>query len=325
MSYRTRLFLDKISITVHVDRSLHHRILLASEGMELQEKIRRKSGPSELLKNYRRAYTLGLGGGEELTIQLDPRREARNQQTTAFPHHRFLRLEWNPCKAHFANHAAFTLITQFLAELIPGFEIIAFLEAINITRIDISFDVRGVHVDGLCISALLRRTFTGHYVYGPSGARNSMEFGQPTSDQYLLVYDKNLEQKINKNGRFDGSPINDARRAKVVRRSRTRFELRLRDVGPLSRLFSMPNPFSRYTVRGLFNVERERRGHVFEWFLDSCRQRGVQAALSRIENPRQRTKYALAIREAQPPSWWEPSVLWNELAAAVKEAFSAGG
>lgn len=320
MSRRTPLFIDKISITSHIDRALRNHVLMACEAMEVNERLSRRLWPSELLKNYQRAYTMSLGGGEELAIQLDPRRDSRDQKTGT-SRHRFLRLEWTPHYVTAGCPSAFLPLHEFLVDAIPCFELGAFLETMNITRIDISFDVRGVHVNGLEISALLRRNFTGHYVNGPHGLRNAVYLGQPTSDQYLLVYDKNLEEKKRQNGSIGEWPLNQMRRGKPVPRSRTRFELRLRDVGSLGRLFGMSNPFDRYEVREFFNVERAMRGHVMEWFLDSCRVRGVQAALSRVEDPRQRARYAQAVRETRPPAWWNTDQLWGELAEAVQRTF----
>ncbi|MGE0347703.1 hypothetical protein [Hydrogenophaga sp.] len=179
-------------------------------------------------------------------------------------------------------------------------------------------------MNDLQVFSLLRRAFTGHYKYGPLALLNAIEIGRAKGDKYLRVYDKIVQLK---NALLEGNSDPLERYLPPARGRRTiphvRFELQLRDVGSLPDLLRMSNPWAGFTVRTIRGIAERGTGHVFSWFLDSCRMRGVHAALSFIEDQRQRTKFANRVREASPPTWWDADAIWAELGDALQVAFTS--
>lgn len=151
-----------------------------------------------------------------------------------------------------------------------------------------------------------------------------MEFGRSNSDRYLLVYDKDFHLRMSAIAGYNNTAGADSRRARPLlrrTRTRTRFELRLKDTGPLANLQSISNPFSRYTVKEFRQLEQSLCGFQLAHFLDSCRLRGMQSALSLITDRRTRARYAAAVREVDPPEWWGSEELWTERHQAFGEVF----
>lgn len=318
MSYRTNIFIDKLNITYDVRRELHSRVLGAADGLAIDERLVRIYR-SDLLNNYQRAYEFEFGCGEKLKIQMHPWVSHNPVAVRASRGRRFIRLEWNPRKARLVDPHSWQCVMHLLSELIPGFTQDSLLNSACITRMDLAFDLYGQHVNALQIFSLLRRAFSGHYVHGPAGTTNAIEIGRPDGDKYLRVYNKRLERQITQIEVIASPTIG----SRVIRRRRswTRFELQLRDVGSFARLEAMANPFAGFTVRTVDQIATLANGYIAGWFLDSCRFRGVHAALSTIQNQRARTKYANLVRQAEPPHWWDAEILWLEMPAALQEVF----
>lgn len=320
---RTNLFIDRTSFTLAIptsDRANLHRSL---NEMLLDDAIQRVDNPfSELLKSYRYAYVLPLAEGSQLSIQVEPRDSAESTDITR-PRRRgtrrYLRIEWNPHAATTRGGLAFDHVLRLLARIISSFNIEMLLQA-NITRMDLTFDVLGVHVDRIDVFTLLRRTNSVRYKYGPIGMLNSTRLGLYGADKQLLVYDKSLEQRTRQIEQY-AQRCWSARGPLIRRRpAHTRFELQLRDIGPLEVLGTMANPFATYTVRTLQGHDNAGDS-LWPFFLDSCRLRGIQAALSRIPDRAQRDKLRRRVQMLDPPSWWNPQQLWQELPAAIAQVF----
>lgn len=320
---RTNLFIDRVSFTLTIPTSERANLHRSLNEMLLDDAIQRVDNPfSELLKSYRVAYILPLAEGSQLSIQVEPRDSAESTDITR-PHRRgtrrYLRIEWNPHAATTRGGLAFDHVFRLLAHIIPSFNIEMLLQA-NITRMDLTFDVFGIHVDRIDVFTLLRRTNSVRYNYGPIGMLNSTRLGLYGADKQLLVYDKSLEQRIRQIGRFVQSSGPGGRPLIRRRPAHTRFELQLRDIGPLEAVSTMANPFATYTVRTL-------QGHgnagdiLWPFFLDSCRLRGIQAALSLIPDRTQRDKLRQRVQMLDPPTWWDTAQLWAELPSAIRQVF----
>jgi hypothetical protein len=308
---------DRASITYAIPQALHMTTRHIWEGLLGRQEIFPPNAHSELFKNYSRAAVMPLANDCELKIQLDPRTDA-----TGYTPRKFMRLEWNPASSNRNGGMAQQRIYQLLEELVPRFNRDHFLDTATITRLDLTFDVHGVPLDSLCITAMLSRTYTGRYEYGARGALNSVHFGRPDSDQYLLVYDKNLERAMAKNGGIarlaNGVYVSNGR----VLRSCTRFELRLHDIGTFERLNGLSNPYERYSVSSAHNRQPELQSDEMRMMLDSVQLRGAHAALSRIRNRRLRTQLARALHHQCPASWWDSARIWSEVPVAIDRAFN---
>lgn len=317
MSVRSDLFIDRLSLTLRIDSSEHCAVKgnldgLVADGLLVQEQDRF----SEFLKSYRYAYRLMFGEGYFCAIQIFPHKRGA----------RFMRLEWNPNKAERVCSNAMERIARVLARCIPSYSAAVLLDA-NFTRIDLTFDLRGIPVDSFFVNAALRKNYSSQYTqlhekFGVSGQLNAREIGRPESDQYLLIYDKSLHAEIQQIRMNPSFAINSIRGAwpRRIRLSQTRFELRVRRVGSYEQLFNLPNPFARYTVVSRINAGGIKSDHHWKFFMAACEKFGAQAALSMIENRRERKRYLDAMRVAAPPAWWNPSEIWGELPNAIYRA-----
>lgn len=305
--------IDKLSMTIDINSRAHSGVLQRLQAMELHEDVLRvTNADSNLLKSYRYAYLVNISPDQACTIQIAPKDRGDRR--------RFMRLEWNPHKSSRGGGNSFDRILHCLSECIPTFDPIAVITESSITRIDISFDLFRVPVDSLLAFTILRKPNSRRFAelqqdYGPRGYLNSVDLGRYDADRYLVIYDKNIERRkrgiggigLYKNGTTVGyRPI-----------PRTRFELRLRDVGTYRDFLTLPNPYENYTITTFRSARAPSQDHHWVHFLDSCEVRGAQAALSLIENRRIRTQYRDALRACQPPDWWNPSLLWEE----AKNAF----
>lgn len=314
---RSHLFIDRLSMTILIEpaeRSPVVEILLslASDGT-LHAEQNRYSG---LLKSYRYAFYLPFDEERSCSIQVMPRA----------PGSRFMRLEWNPANAQKVHADPMGHIVELLRRCVPSYSANLILDA-NITRIDLSFRLYRIHVDSLLVFTTLRKPVSGRYFaphaqYDRTGRLNSMEIGRPDGDQYLLIYDKCLERENRQIGRLAqfAASLRHSPEVRRIKAPLSQFELRLRNIGNIENLGSMPNPFTLYSIINHTNAGGIRNDHQWQWFVDSCKVRGGQAALSMIENRRERTEFRNALRESNPPSWWNPVEIWREVPDAIRMA-----
>jgi hypothetical protein len=191
------------------------------------------------------------------------------------------------------------------------------------TRLDFSFDIENVQIDELAVFTLLRRVVTKRYEYGESGRLNAIYFGVPTSPRMLVMYDKALHLRIAK---IEGFPayrrqlMSNGRYLHRRQWARTRIEIRLFGLRSLVELSNLPNPFAKYTIREFRRLRANLAGHEYMLFLDSCRQRGMQGALSLIDDSSIRAEYAATVRQIDPALWWNTEQIWSEWQSALGSA-----
>jgi len=320
MSYRTSLFIDKLSFTYAVSPSDENSIIEEANEMANAGFLYRKSRYGDLLKNYRHAFGMEFGGNEGLIVQIGPRvptiivggREVRR---------RFMRLEWNPAKAIAVAPNAPGMVSSLLSRLSPAISTESMVRTLRVTRVDLAFDIFGEPIDNIGVSGLLRKAYSGRYEFSPLGGLNAIEIGKKENSRYLRVYDKLAEMRSR--SQDEHHPIY-IRTGNVFRRiqSRTRFELQLHKIGDLATLTRMKNPFAGFTVRTLHSLASGLSTHVESWMLDSCRRRGMQAALALIEDRRERAAYSRKILACEPPVWWDADAIWSEVPAALVAAFA---
>lgn len=320
MSYRTALFVDKITLTQSIPRPLQNEVLTEAASLALDGELTLKSRNSPTLAGpYRYAYARQLTQMGELLIQLAPWDDYRDDTR---PRRSFMRLEWNPSKSPNATETA-TQVQSILNRIVPHLEFSSIIDTANLTRIDLAFDVLGTKLDQLCVYSLLRRNYSDRYKYSPYGNLIFQGLGKPNGDRYLRIYDKTEEARSSRIGGFRRSttsipPVKRVRRT----HARVRFELQVRDLGQWDRLVGLSNPFENYIVRQLRSAAfSQSKNHELFWLADSIFRRGGQAALSLIEDRRTRARYANLIQEMEPPLWWDPEALWEEVPAAIARVF----
>ena len=289
------LFIDKIALTMPVQsQALQHRVTERLEDCAENGIIVSAPPYSDLLTRYHFAYTVPLAGGRNATIQVVPRAERMN----------FLRLEFNPNNRGRAEEHPFSLIMSLLCSAWPDFT--DALESARLNRLDFAVDIHGVHIDRLGIYHNTRSAFSKQFERG--GHTTGIYLGKRTSNRQVVVYDKKREARECHN--------------LILRGERTRVEFRVTDIGSLSALTDMLNPFSSFTLLLYPPCDRTEHDRIF--FLDSCRYRGAQAALHLIQNRRTRAAYRAWLSETCSASWWRPEAIWDQRMDALQRAFGGG-
>jgi len=286
----SRLFIDKIALTIPVQsRSLQHGITGQLQNCEENEIISRASY-GDLLARYHIAYMLPLAGGRSATIQVLPRDDRMN----------FLRLEFNPNSRGAAQEHLFTMLRGIIHSAWPDF--VSALPRARLNRLDFAIDIYGVHIDRLGVHHSTRSTWSR--IFGRGGTTTGIYLGARTSKHYVAIYDKKRQAREEQN--------------RILRGERTRMEFRSKDIGTLSALRDMPNPFELFTL--LLYPPCNPLDHEHMHFLDSCRYRGAQAALYLIQNRRKRAAYRAWLSETCHVSWWHPNAIWDQRMDALQRA-----
>ncbi|WP_421954716.1 hypothetical protein [Polaromonas sp.] len=307
---RTMAFVDKIStcVDVEVDDREHWKVAFRdlSSGPTVDEE-RYKFG--KIFERYKEAFWINVSTGCRCLVQFDPRKRGMD----------YARLEWNPRTV--GNHSA-SQIARLLNDICPGVTTAQLAQGAQ-TRVDFSFDLLDLQIDALTVATELRRTVSGiwqtHTEYFPKGPINSIELGRRESDRSLRVYDKRLEQAKAQYG--DSLDHRELYRLAMERRPITRVELTLRKGLDARQLVCSINPFLKYQFSHLAHSRGRMPGHEWKFFIDACKQRGSQAALSLIENKKLRKQYRDLLFQ-NPPSWWQPELIWQESLAAYSSIWS---
>ncbi|HEY8606312.1 MAG TPA: hypothetical protein VIM12_04260 [Noviherbaspirillum sp.] len=293
------------------------QLLALSELGEIEQVTNRYS---KILKGYRYGFMLPFDDQSTYSclIQIEPNGAFRNS--------RYMRMEWNPSSASrvCANPAAG--IRRMLEICVPSYSPGLLSEA-NVTRIDLAFNLYRIPIDSILVSTILRKPVSGRYFaprakYGKTGYLNSQEIGDPESDRYLVIYDKNLEREFRN---FEGNRMStEPQRSQFprVQPRWARFEIRLRNLGSWGRLpYIQENPFEAYSVTTYTTAQIIRDDHYWAYFLADCKLNGAQAALSKIIDKRERARMRKALYVGDPPLWWNPEALRMELSSALDRAF----
>ncbi len=292
MAGRGSLFIDKISFTLPaLNSTTQHHIIDQLQAATFAGDI--ESIPfSELLKNYLSAWTLPLRNGSRMTIQAMPRRRSSN----------FLRVEFNPRRASWYGVEPMVELARILAPAFTDFA--ECLIHANVTRIDFAVDLLNVPIEELLIFHTTHATKSR--VFEANGKVTGYYVGSRESNRYAVMYDKIAQL------RSQGSA--------APRGIRTRLELRCANVGSFTTIASMSNPFDAFQLARIGGT----RNQDWTWplFLDSCRFRGAQAALTQITDKQKRAAYRQALILENRPVWWQPEELWNERGHAINRLLS---
>jgi hypothetical protein len=211
------------------------------------------------------------------------------------------RIEWNPAQLQAVPEyqSAFVAIMRGWF----GDALESEMANANITRIDLATDIRGVNINR--IIAARADTTVMSAGYGRDGLIQTMYLGGKNTDLRFAIYDKRAQQRG-----VVGAGQQDC----------TRIEARIKQRLTLDSLPDYQNPFERLTVREIRRLEVGHEGnspHQWDWFVDSCKQRGGEAALNLIRNSRTRQTWHNKVVEYDAPTWWNPETLWHGLGEAI--------
>lgn len=174
----------------------------------------------------------------------------------------------------------------------------------NITRIDLATDIQGININRLI--AARADTTVMSTAYGRDGLNQTIYLGGKNTDLRFVIYDKRQQER----GIVQAGQV-----------ERTRIEARIKQRLTFDSLRAYRNPFERLTIQEMRRLEilgcRGNSPHYRDWFLDSCKQRGGEAALNLIRNYRTRQAWHNKVEPRDAPTWWNPETLWAGLEDAI--------
>lgn len=315
MPHRSPLFVDKISLTLAVsDTGARGRI---SEAILHQDRVggvafRRTHRDG----HYRHSKELVFDNDCKVLVQYSPSRRPPGQEGNAGPEsdqviqairdrRRIMRLEWNP-----STLTAVPAYRSAFLEILRGWfgdSLAHEMWAARITRIDFAIDVRGLNINRIAV-ARNDTTVKSSLYLGRNGQTESNYLGSiKDSDLLYLLYDKRTERR----GRVRGGPF-----------ERTRIEVRIGQGVSVPDLFALENPFAKLTIREFRELEicsGANGRYQWDWFIDSCKLRGLEGALNLISNARTRQMWRNRVVELESPDWWRPEEIWGGLRDAIEQ------
>lgn len=317
---RSQIFIDWLSFTTEVPGVDHEKV---KETLDLlcDAQMAKRVLHHEMLQKYFYMYELDFDGAT-VDIQIAPRSAADVSEDSAGQMYRYLRAELNPSNFFKASGAAIHQFSSVLMQILNIEEIDEFLSRCHITRIDLTFDVN-VQIDQFLVFTTLGRVLSDQWKYEATGALGAITLGSTASGQILRVYDKRLEEYVSTRPRERRRELTRVIENWILKpvRPKTRFELRLRNVGRMAAFQSAGNAFESYTTRHRICPDVGWPSHFKEMFLDSVQVRGAQAALSLIKDEALRKRLRLGLQRQQGPSWWTPTLMWDEAYSALLSVF----
>lgn len=176
------------------------------------------------------------------------------------------------------------------------------LDSLRITRLDVAIDILDAYIHRLLATVprhpQTRPRLQKSCLYcSPTGTTQTLYIGDKNSELHYCIYDKNRNQHL---PRGHEEPIV------------TRFEARIKHTLYPSQLAALQNPLAGLDVIDFPRLEDSAaQDELAPWFLDSCRHRGLHAALRLCRNSRERIRYRRLIHEAGTAAWWNPEESWN--------------
>lgn len=317
----SRLFIDKLALTIALDNPLAHANVSewfhspedsfhgydvswtrGGRFYSLSKKITFDADrESHVLVEYDRRP--GALTALNLAITEDAESEPDIDICALRDGRRPFRIEYNPNKLGEVpeHHEAFlSIMREWFGD--------AFSEemgGVNITRIDFATDVRGININSLV--ACRQDTTVVSTSYGRDGSIQTIYLGSKNSDLRFVIYDKREQQRGRVSaGRYD--------------RACTRIEVRLKKGLSLAQLRSYANPFTNLMICELSSLEvngQKNSLHYWDWLVGASKQDGLEATLNRIRNPRTRSAWTRKVLERDEPIWWHPGDLWGGLRQAI--------
>lgn len=302
------LFIDKLAVTLEVRNESTRDFLedTLQHGDDFGDYPLISEGR---IPYFRFAKTLQLAEGCKVLFQCtptnfrQPRRSSDDPESSSdtdvepVRQRRFLRMEWNPSiiEENPTTHSNFIdVLHRIFGDRVED----EFLSA-RITRIDLATDVRHLPIDAITV-ARSDNTVASAIYYGRNGRPQTIYLGAKDSDLRFAIYDKRAQT----GGRI----------------ARTRIEARIKERLDFRTLLRYGNPFSQLLIREYVAMvvgDRPNAQYQWEWFLDSCRTRGLEASLN-LAPGRSRYNWSQRVTSREPPNWWHPDELWQGLRPAIE-------
>ena len=165
-----------------------------------------------------------------------------------------------------------------------------------VTRFDAAVDLLGVCPDELLAYYPSKQISVVHC---KSGKMETYSLGKKGEDNYVQLYDKQLEVK-EKNAKF-------GLKNKVPDTAVTRIEIRMKPDCKFSDLLVVKNPFKKLILKT--HYPETKQTELWRLFIATARFSGLQSALQMLD-PATRIKFQKRIQE-YPSAWWKPDDVWK--------------
>lgn len=291
-----QLVIDKVTLTLGVAPGRQERVINKLQTSLYSTKPYRKFDNYKKTKLFLIPAKLTGHHDEFLMVQAQPFQE----ETLSF-----LRVDFNPAKV---GSGGIAYVKAIINSLVPG-GYQALVNQGKVTRLDVAVDIQNLRLQDLMVYAVAKRqSDLVQRHLDANGHDCRLEFlthylGSRRSDEYFCVYSKSLELGLKDE-------------------DRTRFEVRLRNnylrsvvasgakISSLAELCNLRNPFPSLEVHD-FSQTLVLKGSLVMLFLDSCRYRGLHAALRQLSS-RDRDKVRRLILPKIRSDWWHPDEWWAE-------------
>jgi hypothetical protein len=290
--------IDRLSVTlaVHDDAAQaeirdHLTHLGATSGSPVTpwKKVRDWGSPK-----YDRSWSLKLAASGAVLVQCA-------QVKSLFS---LLRFELNPNGVSLAGVQAFRHSIPMLTA--GHFDYKALAANGSVTRVDIAIDLVNIDIEDLLISTA-KPGITNNY-FGVTGKAETKYLNVNKGGSKLYVYDRRaLLEKMQAEGSGKPSEFGAAKY--------TRVEVRTEVNTPIAAMAGMSNRLLKIDLFDIDAVDPPEELHHWKLFQDSCRYRGLAAALALLPKDKQGA-YEAAIKSVAP--LWLPKVLWSHWPEALK-------
>lgn len=285
------LFCDKLTITIDYKSKADQQHIANNMKEFIDAKGHVKHYPGSQYKHRVFVYSGDYPSTVQVLVEYAPKVSGLN----------FFRFDFNPA------HVDMEWVEWFLLFVLPG-GIDDIVDRGQVTRIDLSVDLTGIHVDSLLTA------YPGMQVsrvFCKSGKTETLYLGGTEGAKFVVLYDK-VQQVKHQNAKWHVNkplPVSPT----------TRIEIRLRPDAALVQLAAMQNPFQKLIIAPLDSVPAQDE-LLWRFFVAVAQIRGAQDALLMIDDKYQRKKFRDGIKTGIP-AWWDIEKLWKQWPTVMRESF----
>jgi hypothetical protein len=209
------------------------------------------------------------------------------------------------CKPVLIGYEGTGNLKRVLKELLgPSYE--KCMHELTISRIEIGVDIPGAKLEELLFLDDTKRSSS--MSFDKTGKLVGLNLGSPTSARYIVITNETgaVGVRSRPKGLFD-PPEPRVQIRSLIKTEPTR----------AAALLSGQNPFAG--IYAVWVPTGPSKWMTPSWlgFIDSCRARGMQAALARISDIELRKKYRKRICRTFRAGWWKPNKMWKRVPSAL--------
>ena len=197
-------------------------------------------------------------------------------------------------------------ICRVLVEVF-GLEYERHMVTAKIAGFELAIGVSGTALDDLLLFDSAKRVSSRHY--DERGHVSSIHLGSETSDQQIVI--ANIAEPEPPQRLIQRHPA-------IFNKVEIVAKVTAENV-PIQDTTGITNPLAFLSVMRLPRTFPETGSAAWLGFMDSCRLRGMQAALPRLPKPELRRKFRSRIGQRLVANWWHPSAIWSRFPDLVSE------